>query len=1497
MATAPLDLTLNGGRVPENNAVGTVVGQFSTSDLDAGDSFTYSLVTGGGDEDNAKFTVQGDRLIAQQPFDYEFEHQLQVRVRSLDSSGLTVERPFTITVTDLDDLTPLSDLQPISQAEPEFYVELGARVDTLTDQSTSADGRYYVFSSAARNLIPNQYDHGSNEDVFLRDRVDGTTRLVSRGVDGPESAANGESRRPRISADGRYVAFESTATNLVVGQSSSPHVQIYLYDTTTGSITLVSRASTAPTTPSNNAATLTDISDDGARIVYTSRATNLVAGQTDSNAADDVFLFDRTTSSTRLVSRASSSATTTGNGRSHLGRLSGDGQWVAFVSAATNHVAGVTDSNSADDVWLYDVAASQVSLVSRSTAFANVTANGASSAPSIDGTGGRVAFESLATNLVSGQNDANSALDVFVHRRSTGVTTLVSRSTASASTAGNGRSNGAAISADGLFVAYQSTAKTLTSGLGAKTRTDEDVFLYSVADATNTLVSHESLDSDQAGDGRSFGPVISDDGRFVAYLTQASDVVDGMTDANGALVDAVVYDALAGTSGLASGSADDPLTSGDAAVDSVAISGQGDFVYFTSAATNLATPVVDDRQTRDAFVFDLASGLTETVNRSDLLSPASTSTGGGSGVWSEYSISDDDRYWVFTSTGVDLAPATVGAPPVLGVGVAQVYLFDRFTFARTLVSHAASSASTVANGASSLPMVSGGGEYVLFQSLATNLVTGQVDANAAADVFLYSLASGQTQLVSRSSAGPTTAANGASRPLGLTADGRYALFASTATNLVTGQVDTNGGEDVFLFDRQTGTTRLISQAAGLTTTAANAPTSFAAINESADVIALAGTATNLVAGQIDTNAASDVFVFDLSNSQMSLVSRSTAGVSTTANGASTLPRLSKFGGSLAFLSTATNLIAGVADTNNAADVFLVDLLAETALLVSHVPNNPQQAANAAAIDVAIGADGQFLVYSSLATNLVEGQIDANAGADLFFYDAFVDSSALVTARSGSTVQTASGGVGAFGISDDGLFVAFDSTATGLVAQEPGPAGSREVYHHNAANQTTQLVTRRPSGSTAKDSRLTGIGATGEWIGLTSDADNLVDWDYNRTTDALAWTLPFVIPVSVPVDIAITGATVHEGLPVGTQVGQLSALTADEPDVEYLFEFAAGDGGDDNGSFRITGDRLETGAIFDRQTKSSYQVRLRATDTFGQFVEKAFTIRITGDNVAPTDLTLSRLGLFENLRGATVGTLDAIDEDLDDSHLFTVSDNRFLVTGDTLKLKTAFFLQRSTATTVTLTVTATDTAEPPNEFSKQFTLTVLANPAPWQNPDDPLDVNPDTFVVPQDALFIINELNEVGSHALLPPIEGEEPPPPFFDVDGDNFVAPIDALLIINHLNALSGSEGEGEPPTDPLDGDSASSAFAAAAVSLDDSPPARTNSVAESSSSAAAAGRTFDPWTAVVAVESGAEAGEASEPAGVSDDSEAEFDFGLESDPDWTGLLDLLARDADSTSR
>jgi Tol biopolymer transport system component len=384
------------------------------------------------------------------------------------------------------------------------------------DPGVTDNGRWVVFTSAADDLVAN--DGNGADDVFVRDLTLGTTTLVSVKPDGSASAT-GASGTASISANGRWVAFSSVAEDLV-GNDGNGQEDVFVRDLQTGVTTLASidRQGSSSGTGRSYGAVLTP---GGRTVAFLSNANDLVAD--DDNDAFDVFLRDLNAGTTTLVSVGRDGI---GGGRSDSWgpMVSPNGRYVVFSSAARNLVAG--DRNQASDVFLRDLRQGTTTLVSCSRN-GKRTANGPSVALGVSANGRYVLFTSQADNAAAG--DRNDAADLFVRDLRDAVTKIVSVN-ANGRTA-NGPSSAGSLSADGRFVLFASKATNLlapaASGVG-------DVFRRDVVDGI-TILASVAATSSSGGNGLSDSPLLTPDARYGLFASTASDLSEA--DANGGLTD------------------------------------------------------------------------------------------------------------------------------------------------------------------------------------------------------------------------------------------------------------------------------------------------------------------------------------------------------------------------------------------------------------------------------------------------------------------------------------------------------------------------------------------------------------------------------------------------------------------------------------------------------------------------------------------------------------------------------------------------------------------------------------------------------------------------------------------------------------------------------------------------------------------------------------------------------------------------------------------------
>jgi Tol biopolymer transport system component len=381
-----------------------------------------------------------------------------------------------------------------------------------TEPAASCTGRFVAFVSQGTNIVAG--DTNGVYDIFVRDQQTGAVFRASVATGGGQS--NGVSRFPAVSADGRWVAFESMADNLVVGDTNFER-DIFLHDRLTVTTARVSVSSGgvqgnfASGTGGNSPGCA--VSDDGQIVVFVSGANNLVAG--DSNVATDIFVRDVSAGTTTRVSVGTSG--TQGNGSSLWPSLSGDGRLIAFASGANTLVIG--DTNGTSDVFVHNRQTGQTTRVS--VGAGSVEGNGASAGPSLSADGRYVAFSSSASNLVEG--DTNGTGDVFVHDLETGSTERVSID--SSGSEADGGSDRPKLSADGSVVQFRSDATNLVAG---DTNGFGDVFVHSLLSGQTIRVSEGP--SGAQGNAACELPALSGDGRTATFSSNATTLVS--IDAN-----------------------------------------------------------------------------------------------------------------------------------------------------------------------------------------------------------------------------------------------------------------------------------------------------------------------------------------------------------------------------------------------------------------------------------------------------------------------------------------------------------------------------------------------------------------------------------------------------------------------------------------------------------------------------------------------------------------------------------------------------------------------------------------------------------------------------------------------------------------------------------------------------------------------------------------------------------------------------------------------------
>lgn len=372
----------------------------------------------------------------------------------------------------------------------------------------SGDGRYVAFQSAATNLVVG--DTNSRTDVFVHDTMTSTTtRVTLMGVQGI-----GDTYVGGISLDGRYIVVSSTATNFVVGDTNG-FADALVYDRVLGTFTRVSVDSGG--TQGNGQSGGVTISDDNRYVLFTSNSTNLVAG--DTNGAADCFAYDRMTAAVTRIGLANGGSEL--NGYCTSGGISADNRYFVFSSNAANAVAG--DTNGVADVFLRDLMTGTVTRVSTDASGTQGTAGSYLSPSSLSSDGRYVAFMSDAPNLVPG--DTNACSDGFVRDTLTG--SIVRATVNSLGAQGNANSFTIAISRDGSTVAFVSAASNFFDGDNNSAR---DAFARHLATGSTLPLSLSTAGGSSAGATNSSSVSLSATGTYAAYDSTNSFLVAGDTN-------------------------------------------------------------------------------------------------------------------------------------------------------------------------------------------------------------------------------------------------------------------------------------------------------------------------------------------------------------------------------------------------------------------------------------------------------------------------------------------------------------------------------------------------------------------------------------------------------------------------------------------------------------------------------------------------------------------------------------------------------------------------------------------------------------------------------------------------------------------------------------------------------------------------------------------------------------------------------------------------------
>lgn len=709
-----------------------------------------------------------------------------------------------------------------------------------------------------------------------------------------------------------------------------------------------------------------------------------------------------------------------------------NGRYILFNSIASNLVAG--DSNNVNDVFLLDTQ-------NQTTERVNLGSNGEQADRYTLGGGGGVSQDGRYVLFTSAAStfsalDTHAVTQVYRRDRQTGITTLISLD--ADGNAGTRASVAYALSADGRYSLFATSAQNIigsTAWSGAYQ-------LYRHDAQTGSLELVSASTTDGPGGGSSHSAVMSPDGRHVLFYSSAADLVAG--DANGVSFDLFLRDLDSGSTIIASRAADgtpaniplqDVFWPPFGSCSPATLSADGRYAVFAAAAPS--------GYQRDIFRYDRNSGTSLLIS------------GAGNGFAPQPyndcpTISADGNRVAFQSLGSQ--------------NTAEIFLRD--------IAAGSLSQLLTTPMPPPVPMPILGGLTLNDDGSSLLFGTGQLpQGQGRGHLFRLSGSAAPQQLTQPL---PTVAPyandhsgdgmNMSERAAGVSADGRYVVFASRASNLVTG--DNNGVADVFLRDRLNGSTERISRRSD------NSESPCASRN--ASISADARFVVFSSCGDLATPASGsqqEVYRYDRAGATLELVSRNHAGLR--ANGGSTDPHVSADGNIIAFTSGATDLLAGA---GSGQQIYVRDMTAAVTALVSTTAAGQQ--GNDYSVRPYVSADGNTVAFTSRASNLTSG--DANDRLDAFV---FQRSNAQVERVSlAADGNPAGGGGDAYGLSADGKLALFGSSYAGILPE--APELYRRVYLRDRNRSLTRLIAV-PGDSNRQGSAAT-ISADGTSIAFISE---------------------------------------------------------------------------------------------------------------------------------------------------------------------------------------------------------------------------------------------------------------------------------------------------------------------------------------------------------------------------------------------------------------------------
>lgn len=772
--------------------------------------------------------------------------------------------------------------------------------------------RWVLMHSTAANLDPSVIDDNNVQDVYLHDRLADTVTLISRSATRPGSAANAVSTAVDISADGRFVLFNSRATDLTLEEDLPQTADAFLYDRQSGQMHWISRPPVPLLGPFADSFGTT-LSANG-KVVLLSSYKRLIAGDIDPTF-QDVYLYDHDTASVSLLSHVAGVPDDDASGRSLPLALSADGNRVLFSNSGDQILAGMVDGNGSTldspDLFLHERSSQTTRLVSRVPGNPLQSLDDWSRFHGMSANGERVLFSTIA-NSVSTAIDTNQSTDTYLFDLATETNTLVSHVAGNPGLAA-GLTAGLALSADGNEALLQSLGGEILAGFVDQNGFGLDLFHYRIDTQQASLVTRSQTSALHGSTGTADQVALSGDGSVALFRSRATDLVP--LPAGPVLHDQVyAHDTASGQTTLLSTRLGTAAPLQRHALPGP-ISDDGNWIGLSSAAVDLLPGLVDrGEQASQAYLVEHPAG-----NRGLLSRAASDDPAAALGDSHARAISADGRWVLFTSTAVDLTASGGAGPGGAFPDRQALYLRDRHT--ATVIEVPGSRQSSQDR---LLAGFSNGSTYIDFSSTAQDTIPGVTTRLFRSQIYRWNRLAGTLQLLTPTAGNPALAADGDSHLVASSTDGRYVLANTTALDLVSG-VAGIAQNNVALIDTALGQIRLLSvDHTGTTAVGGFAPWRDALSSNGLRVL-YSSTALNLVAGQVDQADTTDAFLYDHALGQTQLLSGALGSATDTADGHSFPQSLSRDGQRVLINSRATNLIAGWNDPDQQIDPYWLDL--------------------------------------------------------------------------------------------------------------------------------------------------------------------------------------------------------------------------------------------------------------------------------------------------------------------------------------------------------------------------------------------------------------------------------------------------------------------------------------------------------------------------------------------------------------------------------------------